>query len=261
TERGRPYSEIIEILVEAANDPDKEPPQSGGGADWFQVAAADIYNSANNDTRQVFSCVWKVAVSSELGRDAPGGVNTGIPWRILLNPYVRYPESSKIRFNKPGLSGYRFSSNKFRDYVIHHEAIHSYENLPGTNVYDEENNILGKGDGFIVGREGINPYCSFIYDHKVRGVIDFNRDVFSERPYSCIRGWLHGLHGDSYFNTSCFIFRDGTFITRIDDLMTQEEIMAVFFAGENAGEKPIPTDIPDDMPFLTEYNDVDGIWL
>jgi len=255
----RPYSEIIEILVEAAaNDPGKEPPQSGGGVDWIQVAATDIYNNEDRNTEDVFKCVWKVVSIEEIEdimMNVGGTVNEKTPYIVHLNPY-----HYELRFNLPKTSAYDFTTRKTRDHVVHHESLHSYQFLPGKGVFDEEDG--GKGDNLVVGfLDGPNPYFIFCYDEgkpneKSRGFLSPNPNFVSPLPVPIVNTpepemLLQGLSGEGDKYKDCIKLQ---FITRIDDKLirdadpAKDELEMIFGKKATGLTRLIPTDMPEDIP-------------
>jgi hypothetical protein len=232
TRKGRRYEEIIEIMVDVQKNPSLKL-EPGGGVDWLQVAAVDIYNTGG----KVFNCVWEV-VCKDLGNNRPGMVEEpiGWPWRISLNPFF----FEEIRFNLPQGSSFGFVAEKARDSAIRHEALHCYLDLPGMYVDDEER--LGVGDlCYIEHGGGENPHLRYSFDSKDKGYL-----LPNEEKADPVDKWLNGLTGDSVMHEPLI----GHYMTRIDNRLKPWELEAVF-SGQG-GPNRIPTDIPDNLPFLYE---------
>jgi hypothetical protein len=241
TRKGRRYEEIIEIMVDVQKNPLLKL-ESGGGVDWLQVAATDIYNNKN----EVFNCVWEVECKDI---DAVGWVYPNLPWHVILNPFLDFQ-----RFNLPRGNSYGFFYDEARDNTIRHEALHCYHLLPGMYVDDEEKYEEKSGsysyywpdECYVEHGGGQNPHLRYSFDSKVNGYVfpDFNIG-------DPVDAWLNGLTGDSIFHNQMV----GYYMTRIDDRLGKEELEAVF-SGQDCPNL-IATDIPNNLPFLDEVEVLD----
>ena len=233
TQEGRPYCDIMSVLVDAESG--TGPGLCvGGGTDWLQVAAADIFNHATRDT-DVTNCVWYVAARDDGFLGHTSGV---LPYSITLNPY-RYV----TRFNTEGGGGYgRFFITKNRDGTIYHESLHCYHLLPGAGVYDRENPNERYNDKLYVGSlaGAQNQYLRFSEDSGHIGFLERNRSYSSSGQY--IAGWLNGKDGDS----ELYRYSKQThFYNSI--IFTEEEMRRIFIDGEEVSLR-FETDIPWDLP-------------
>jgi len=270
TGEGRPYDEIIEILVDmalgrTANFITGDLP-SGGGIDWLQVAAADIYNADVNN--EVFQCVWEIhsrippRTPTEPSEDGPepfGAVKGTAPYLVYLNPF-----NPKMRFNKKS-EAYSFHCNKTRDTVVWHEALHAYTHLPGKLVNDEEIANYKLGDQLFVKQGGgKTPYHTFSYDDKSRGFLEAD-PYLNIGPYfgiNKVKALLHGRYGDNYF----FHGSDGgRLIVRIDDKLTEDDLKQLFLDNDHIVPDPfIDFGFPEDLPLTatpTRWIEQEGIYL
>ena len=265
TGEGRTYDEIIEILVDLALGNTAHfitgDLPSGGGADWLQVAAADIYNQGLGS--EVFECVWEVYSDmppnsneglewERIVKEPLGVVLPDIPYRVYLNPFDEH-----MRFNKAS-EAYDFHCNKTRDSVIWHESLHNYTYLPGRLINDEEDNTNKINDCLFVKQGGgKTPYHTFSYDDKSRGFLTLH-PTWEFFNMSRVKAYLHGYHGDV---DSFFALNDdvGRFIIRIDDKLTEDDLKRLFIDGKDIVPDPfIDFGFPDDIPALPIPN-IDAI--
>jgi len=238
----RPYNEIIEIYVEnaqngyigAGNLP------SGGGPDWLQVAAADIYNGGG----EVFSAVWKIKVA-DLGA-VSSDVFPSIPYEVCLNPYI-----PQMRFNQPSTTHDLFHADEWRYTAIQHAALRCYQLLPRQAVNDEENSSQKINDELFVNGGDAEPgtHLNFSYDNKEeRGFLKpkFNFTL-GDWAIMFVDAYINGESGDNYFNNS----HSGHFILRIDDQLTDQQLQQLFLSQEETTvdlEPNIDFGLPEDLP-------------
>ena len=267
TGEGRTYDEIIEILVDialgnTANFITGDLP-SGGGIDWLQVAAADIYN-ADVDS-EVFQCVWEIISGSPpYDPSDVGEVFPNIPYIVYLNPFYRY-----IRFNTAS-NAYEFHSNKSRDSLVWHESLHSYQSLPGRLVNDEEDGNEKINDKLYVKQGGgKTPYHTFAYDDKSRGFVKPNPFLSQYFNISTVLTYSLGFYGDDhFFNVSANnnVSRDkGYFIVRIDDKLTEDNLTQLF-TGQGSFQDIIPDPFidfgfPEDLPVVRYWITQSKVYL
>jgi len=265
TGEGRTYDEIIEILVDIALGNTAgfitgDLP-SGGGEDWLQVAAADIYNEDVDS--EVFNCVWEIISGMHPSvPDALGAISPEIPDKVYLDPF-----DIRMRFNLPG-GAYNFHCNKTRDSVVWHESLHSYAFLPGRLVNDEEDGNHKMNDRLFVKQGGGQaPYLTFSYDDKSRGFLRPN-PIWEGFNISKVRAYLDGHHGDDYFFDSSFNSflndsDDGRFIMRIDDKLTEDDLKQLFVDGKDIVPDPfIHYGFPEGVPTPPDPGfEVEGIYL
>lgn len=201
---GHPYTSIWDILVSAQESDVAENqgkirtmawPVKGGGADWVQVSAAELYNSVE-DYKTISNCVWKIMVG-----DKPT-VSGETPYLVQLCLFSQ-EQPIKYRFNGiASTSGYGFQPFEKRDGMILHEAVHCYHFLPGAGVYDNKDlDHLYVADNES-GAE--NPKLKYSFDHKYRGFMNPSSD--SSLP------WLNGDYGPKILNDS----KHGIFVSIID---------------------------------------------
>jgi len=281
------YSNIIGIKVEEAKK--KVTLKVGGGIDWLQVAAADIYSNPPDDVNsaKVFNCVREICAKNLPCKGDTGKVFSGIvefansTSRVNLNPF-----KEDMRFNEFSVeSVYAFTSDQWRDNTCFHEAVHCYHgsalNNPSSGdyqVYDKEPlekfMFLGArageftfvtGDNLFTGKNDTKDnLLTFSYDHKVRGFLNQNMSKKLE-----IEQWLDGIHGDK--NDNKYKIRrtgGGTFITNIYDgtagpgKLTQDDIKKIFKKGSGEDiEKLILTQIPQDLPKLVKCPTVSKVYI
>jgi len=241
TGEGKTYDQIIEILVDEAlgntGDFILGYLPSGGGVDWIQVAAADIYNSDLDS--EVFKCVWEIhappPANRLTGRRSVGEVWPSMAYRVYLNPRLEY-----IRFNQSSWE-YSFAVNWARSNTIWHESLHSYSLLRGKQVNDEDNDRLHVKQG-----GGYTPYHIFSYDHKLRGFLRLH-PIWEYLNISTVKAYLHGLYGDNDAYDAPGI---GRFMVRLDDKLTEEDLKRLFIDGHDVVPDPfIDFGFPDDMPY------------
>jgi len=270
----RPYSKIIEILVDEANGREKHPSSftyedtdpERGDTDWIEVAAADIYDHPDDNTKKVFRCVWEIGATYDFKHN--GSVSAPKPYRIYLKPL-----GYKMRFNGGTSKGYNFfTAGSERNGVIFHESLHCYHLLHGEEVYDSEDPsgwILKswgrtpyylRGDQLYVGEnDKKNPYLTFSYDHKERG---FLSPRVREGKADPVGDYLYGQYGSKHsyprhtyvsvpdrinprWKNPKYLKKDeyGHFITRIDDKLVNT----------TKPDKPPYLD-PNDPKFKAKYN-------
>jgi hypothetical protein len=241
TRKGRKYDDIYKIMVDVQKNPSLKL-EPGGGVDWLQVAATDIYKNKN----KVFNCVWEVGC--EYIEGAGRRIYTNTPWRVYLNPYISPSEESplenaahEIRFNLPGGLADGFFFYELRNGIIRRKALHCYRVLPGMYVDDEEELMRNcrPDDCYVEPGGRRNPYLAYSFDSKENGYLLPNKEKADP-----VDQWLNGLTGDSIIHQQMV----GYYITRIDDRLGKAELEAVF-SGQG-GPNLIPTDIPNNLPFL-----------
>jgi hypothetical protein len=239
TGKGRGYGKIMEIMADVQKGRLASGPGGGGGLDWLEVAAADIYNSSSNS---VYSCVWEINVE-EL--DCDGRAHKYI---VKLNPY-----SKNCRLNLRSLDGNGFRSYHWRSLVIKHEALHCYHLLPGRLVDDEELDCptapimfprltyRRPDDLFVCNQDGgANMDLRYSWDNASRGFLKPNRNGYHRRDY--LSGWLNGYSGDKYRHEPML----ATFIVRLDTLLDKATLKKIL-TGENCSTK-IPSPLPEHLP-------------
>ena len=260
----RLYSNIIYIKTKEARNQLVLP--GGGGVDWLQVAAADIYNNPpSNNASKVFKWVKNIkaehlAIRKGFGETIePLGVCTN--FGIALNPF-----REELRSNDPYTDTYNFRYLQVRDSVCFHESFHSYHDSSsknneevkdtefpdGASLYDDGSVFLYDvyGDKLYVGSGNTrNELLKFSYDDRSRGFLNANKyeDVEIEK-------WLRGVSGDKkgwdYFHAN----NKGIFITKIYDgrysnnQINYNLLEEIFGARPPAFDESIPTEIPGDLP-------------